>query len=121
VIFPLVAAVGTFTLSFAAVSLMMVAVVPLKVTLVAPARFVPLMVTFVPGGPDVGVKLVMVGGGPTRTLTPTMVRSWYAKLHEEHPTTAAKAYRLLRGILNAAVADEVIARNPCQIVTIHLP
>jgi len=49
------------------------------------------------------------------TLTPPMVRTWYARLHEEHPTTAAKAYRLLRGVLSAAVVDEVIARNPCQI------
>ena len=28
-------------------------------------------------------------------------------------TTAAKAYRLLRTILNSAVGDEIITRNPC--------
>ena len=34
---------------------------PLKVTAVAPVRFVPVMVTLVPIGPLVGLKLVMVG------------------------------------------------------------
>src|SRR5207247_896685 len=38
------------------------ALVPLKVTAVAPVKFVPLIVTVVPTGPLVGVKLVMVGG-----------------------------------------------------------
>jgi hypothetical protein len=37
----------------------------LKVTAVAPVKFVPLIVTLVPTGPLVGVKLVMVGGGTT--------------------------------------------------------
>lgn len=32
-----------------------------------------------------------------------------------HRTTAAKAYRLVSSMMKAAVADEVIARNPCQI------
>lgn len=56
--------------------------------------------------------------GETRLdrLAPMMVRSWFARLHTEHNvsgTTAAKAYRLLRSILAAAVDDELIARNPC--------
>ena len=38
------------------------AVTPLKVTAVAPVKFVPLIVTLVPTGPLVGVKLVIVGG-----------------------------------------------------------
>src|SRR5438067_1500104 len=39
-----------------------VALVPLKVTEVAPVKLVPLIVTLVPTGPLEGVKLVMVGG-----------------------------------------------------------
>lgn len=31
------------------------------------------------------------------------------------PVTAAKAYRLLRGILGTAIVDELITRNPCVV------
>jgi hypothetical protein len=37
--------------------------VPLKVTAVAPLRFVPVTATVVAGGPLFGVKLVIVGAG----------------------------------------------------------
>ena len=40
---------------------MKVALVPLKVTAVAPVKFVPVIATVVPTGPLAGVKLVMVG------------------------------------------------------------
>lgn len=44
------------------------------------------------------------------------VRSWHAGLRrggvgESH---VAKAYRLLKGILNTAVEDDLLARNPCR-------
>jgi integrase len=48
-------------------------------------------------------------------LTPSVIRNWHAGIAEEHPTTAAKAYRLLSTIMRTAVADEVITRNPCQV------
>jgi hypothetical protein len=48
-------------------------------------------------------------------LTPSAIRGWYASLAEAHPSTAAKAYRLLRAMMNTAVADELIARNPCRV------
>jgi len=50
-------------------------------------------------------------------LTPSTVRSWHSALVARSPTatTPAKAYRLLRAMLNTAVADEVILRNPCQV------
>ncbi len=41
------------------------ALTELKVTEVAPLKFVPLMVTLVPTGPLVGAKLVIVGGSTT--------------------------------------------------------
>jgi integrase len=34
---------------------------------------------------------------------------------EVGPVTVAKAYRLLRSVLNTAVSDRIIATNPCQI------
>jgi len=38
-----------------------------------------------------------------------------AKIAKDHPTTAAKAYRLLSSMMRTAVADEVLGRNPCQV------
>jgi len=45
------------------------------------------------------------------------VRTWLAKTRANHPTSTqpAKAYRLLRTILNVAVEDDKIAVNPCRI------
>ncbi len=51
-------------------------------------------------------------------LSPAGVRSWYAALAgPDGPgqSTAAQAYRLLRAVLNTAVVDEVIVRNPCRV------
>ncbi|MBB5110810.1 integrase [Micromonospora echinospora] len=50
-------------------------------------------------------------------LTPGAIRAWRADLVTEgvSPTMTAKAYRLLRAVLNTAVDDELIQRNPCRI------
>lgn len=50
-------------------------------------------------------------------LTPGIIRAWHAELVTAGTgrTTAAKAYRLLRAVLNTAVDDEIISRNPCRI------
>ena len=48
-------------------------------------------------------------------ISPSAVRSWNAALAQRYPVTAAKGYRLLSGILSTAVADELIARNPCVV------
>jgi integrase len=44
------------------------------------------------------------------------VRSWFGKMHKTTPSRAAKAYRVLRAILNTATDDGLIGRNPCRIV-----
>jgi integrase len=44
-----------------------------------------------------------------------MVRTWNAKLSKSTPGQAVSAYRLLRAILNTAVDDDVISRNPCRV------
>ena len=49
-----------------------VALVPLKVTVVAPVRFVPVIVALVPTEPLVGEKLVMVGA-PITVKLPALV------------------------------------------------
>lgn len=48
-------------------------------------------------------------------LSPGMVRTWHTQLAQRHQSTAAKAYRLLRVMMNTAVTDELIVRNPCKI------
>jgi integrase len=50
-------------------------------------------------------------------LTPARVRAWRKDLLESGvgETTVAKCYRLLRSVLNTAVDDELIRRNPCRI------
>jgi len=50
-------------------------------------------------------------------ITPARVRSWRQELIKDGAgaSTVAKAYRLLRAVLNTATDDEVIARNPCRI------
>ncbi len=58
-----------------------------------------------------------LGDTPITFLTPTQVREWWAAMHYGNlsPATCAKAYRLLRSILNTAVDDELIPKNPCRI------
>jgi len=62
---PVVAAAGTVAVVLVEVLIVKAAVVPLKATDVAPARFVPLIVTAVPGAPLAGEMLVIDGGTPT--------------------------------------------------------
>jgi integrase len=49
------------------------------------------------------------------SLSPSDVRKWHQGIADAHPTTAAKAYRLLSTIMKTAVSDEMVARNPCQV------
>ncbi|MCV7377953.1 site-specific integrase [Mycobacterium alsense] len=48
-------------------------------------------------------------------ITPERVRAWFAGLGGEHETRNAQAYAVLNGVLNTAVADDLIERNPCRI------
>ena len=74
--FPEVAPVGTMaTIEVALQLLIVVAVVPLNFTVLAPwvaPKFVPVIVTEAPTAPDVGDKLLMLGVGNTVKLTPLL-------------------------------------------------
>src|SRR3954452_22819583 len=60
--------------------------------------------------------LPFLGDMPLRTLTPATVRRWHAEVAASTGSTATRqAYALLRAILNTAVADDAIGRNPCRI------
>jgi integrase len=49
-------------------------------------------------------------------LTPSSVRAWHATLlRDGSPTPTRQAYALLRAMLNTAVSDELLLRNPCLV------
>jgi len=48
-------------------------------------------------------------------VTPAQVRLWHADLDAKHPTMRAHAYALLRTIYTTAVADDLVAANPCRV------
>jgi integrase len=57
-----------------------------------------------------------LGGVRLADLTPDLVRRWYSALVVGRSSSvAAKAYTRLRQILNQAVLDDRIAKNPCRI------
>ena len=56
------------------------------------------------------------GKVPLTGIDPAMVRDWHARLRTKTgPRQRAAAYALLSTILNTAVADDVIAANPCRV------
>jgi integrase len=60
--------------------------------------------------------LPFLGDTALRGITPAVVRRWHAEVAASTGTTATRqAYALLRAIMNTAVADDAIARNPCRI------
>ncbi len=56
--------------------------------------------------------------GPMRLVdvTPAVVSAWYAGTAQGTPTAREHAYSLLRTILNDAVRQELLSRNPCKVV-----
>ncbi|WP_079166818.1 tyrosine-type recombinase/integrase [Streptomyces oceani] len=49
-------------------------------------------------------------------ISPARVRTWRAeRLKATGPTTVAKSYRLLKAIMETAVEDDLVRKNPCQI------
>jgi integrase len=48
-------------------------------------------------------------------LAPSKIRSWHAGLSRLHPSTAAKAYRLLSSIMRTAVTDGYLVASPCKV------
>src|SRR5215470_5350094 len=54
---------------------------------------------------------------PLRALTPAVVREWHAAVlcGKGGRVSIQQAYRLLRAVMNTAVRDGAIVKNPCQI------
>ena len=57
------------------------------------------------------------GAVPLARITPSGVRRWYSDLLAAGRTrgVVAKSYRLMRAVLNTAVEDERLRRNPCKL------
>lgn len=58
-----------------------------------------------------------LGSKEIRQITPAVVRAWRQRLLHDGvgANSVAKAYRLLRAVMNTALDDQLIARNPCRI------
>jgi integrase len=56
-----------------------------------------------------------LGAAAVGELTTEDVDTWFGGLRAAVPSTAAKAYRLLRQIMNSAVEDGLRAGSPCRI------
>ena len=54
---------------------------------------------------------------PLRSITPGVVRDWYGKAMrgDGGKTSIAQSYRFLRAVMNAAVREGAILRNPCTL------
>ena len=59
--------------------------------------------------------LPQLGAAKLARLQPSQIRAWHANISQHHPSTAAKAYRLLSSILRTAVADRWILESPCRV------
>lgn len=60
--------------------------------------------------------LPTLGRTKLQGLVPSKIRGWNVDLAQRHPSTAAKAYRLLSTILRTAVADGLLVKSPCKVV-----
>jgi integrase len=63
------------------------------------------------------LHLVPLHDVPLRALTPAVVREWYSSAlrGDGGRISIQQAYRFLRAVMNTAVRDGAIVKNPCQI------
>lgn len=55
------------------------------------------------------------GSAGLRDVSTAAVNAWYADVAANAPSVGAHCYSLLRSIMKAAVIDNLIEANPCQI------
>ena len=63
------------------------------------------------------VKLLLTefGDTPLTAFDRRMVTSWYGGFERGHPTQRRQAYQVLKMVMDAAVREEIITSNPCQV------
>jgi hypothetical protein len=117
---PVVAPDGTLVVICVALQLLIVAVVPLKVTLPLPCvgpKFDPLIVTAAPTIPEVGTRLLMLGAAVTVNVTPLLATP-PAAVTTTFPVvapvgTVATIWLALQLVMVAVVPLKVTLPLPC--------
>jgi integrase len=63
------------------------------------------------------LHLAPLDGMQLGALTPFVVRTWYAEAMRGAGgrTSIAQSYRFLRAVMNTAVREGIVAKNPCQV------
>lgn len=63
------------------------------------------------------LHLAPLDGVQLGALTPYMVRTWYAEAGRGTGgrTSIAQSYRFMRAVMNTAVREGIVAKNPCQV------
>ncbi|WP_370072262.1 tyrosine-type recombinase/integrase [Streptacidiphilus sp. MAP5-3] len=57
-----------------------------------------------------------------RTITPSAIQAWIGKLSRTHgPSTIITAFQILQGVLDLAVADEALKKNPAKASIVQVP
>ena len=56
-----------------------------------------------------------IGRRKLRDVRSETIRRWNAEIAASNRSQAAKAYRVVRAVLNTAVADDILALNPCKV------
>jgi hypothetical protein len=59
--------------------------------------------------------LPVLGRKELAHLEPADIRAWYHRFAKDHQATADDCYRILRAVLNTAVADGHLAKSPCTV------
>lgn len=55
------------------------------------------------------------GDTPLTAFDRRQISSWYAGFQRDHPTQRRQAYQVLKMMMDAAVREDIISVNPCQI------
>lgn len=63
----------------------------------------------------------VLGRVQLRNLKPSTVQKWLRSMETLHPNTRALIFGHVQGILDAAVDDELIAKNPCKAKSVRRP
>lgn len=59
-----------------------------------------------------------LGGVELAKLTPSAIRRWHSQLRRDSglaPSTVAKLYRTVHAVMETAVRDELVVKNPCNV------
>jgi hypothetical protein len=114
--FPVVAPAGTDVTMLVALQLVVVAVVPLNVTVPEDPKFVPVIVTAVPTAPEVGDRLVIVGA---LVLAFVNVQVWISWIAVSPPVPPVKpTYATLPPTVVGILIGHVYENDPLVVVSV---